>query len=468
MQKITYLIKNKNSLKCCAIPLIIYSGISSATENFSLQQQLKLPNWLTLKIDHRTRYEGYNRAFKSNKLGGDQTIVFRTNVFMGINYDNFQLGTEFIDSRITLEGSNTPMSTSLINQTDLLQAYLAWQSSDFLKSGLNFKFKAGRQTMDVGSRRLIARNRFRNTINNFTGLDTTLSQGDWQLRNFIVLPVSRLPNDKASLRAGRTEFDQADFERIFAGTFFSMKNLLLDSKGEVYLYYLSEDDTKKTPTKNRKLFTPGVRWVKAAKPKQFNFEIETVLQAGTSYASSASSDTQRLNHFAYFSHLALGYSFDAPWQPQLMLQYDYASGDKNPHDNNNNRFETLYGARRFEFGPTSIWGAFARANINSPGMRLKFKPHKTITGFIAHRAYWLASSKDSWTGTGIRDSTGNSGSYVGQQMEMRLRWQAIPKTLQFESGWAHLFKGSFAKNAPNAPSDKRDSDYFYFQTSIHI
>jgi hypothetical protein len=25
-----------------------------------------------------------------------------------------------------------------------------------------------------------------------------------------------------------------------------------------------------------------------------------------------------------------------------MLQYDYASGDKNPNDNENNRFETLY------------------------------------------------------------------------------------------------------------------------------
>lgn len=214
--------------------------------------------------------------------------------------------------------------------------------------------------------------------------------------------------------------------------------------------------------------TYGFRWFRKAKTNQFDFEIETALQTGTSRASSSTSDTKRLNHFAGFGHAAIGYSFDTPWKPQIMLQYDYASGDKNPNDNENNRFETLYGARRFEFGPTSIWGAFARANINSPGIRLKFKPHKTITGFIAHRAYWLAQSKDSWTGAKIRDVTGNSGAYIGQQMEMRLRWQAIPKTLQFETGWAHLFKGSFAKNAPNAPSNKSDVDYFYFQTSLHI
>jgi hypothetical protein len=462
------MIKNKKLAHCCALTLGLYSGLNQASENWSVQKQLNLPHWVTLKIDHRTRYEGYDSAFKKGQSGGDQVIAFRTNVFLGINYNNVELGTEFIDSRITLEGSNTPMSTSLINQTDLLQAYLAWQSSDLFNSGLKFKIKVGRQTMDVGSRRLIARNRFRNTINNFTGLDTTLSQGTWHWRNFVVLPVSRLPNNKASLRSGRTEFDQENFERILAGTFLSIKNLPLNSIAELYGYYLSEDDTQQTHTKNRKLFTPGFRWFKKAKTNQFDFEIETALQTGTSYATSSASDQHRLNHFAYFSHAALGYSFDAPWQPQLMLQYDYASGDKDPNDNQNNRFETLYGARRFEFGPTSIWGAFARANINSPGIRLKFKPHKTITGFIAHRAYWLAQSKDSWTGAKIRDVTGNSGAYIGQQMEMRLRWQAIPKTLQFETGWAHLFKGSFAKNAPNAPSNKSDVDYFYFQTSLHI
>ncbi|MCF7969618.1 MAG: alginate export family protein [Methylococcaceae bacterium] len=460
--------KQKKLAQCCVLTLGLYSGLSQAIENWSVQKQLNLPDWLTLKIDHRTRYEGYDSAFKKGTSGGDQVIAFRTNVFMGIKYDNFELGTEFLDSRITLEGANTPINNTQINQTDLLQAYLAWQSGDFLGSGLNFNIKAGRQTMDVGSRRLIARNRFRNTINNFTGFDTLLSQGDWELRNFVVLPVSRLPSDKASLQAGQTEFDQEDFDRIFAGTFFSMKNLPLNSTGELYGYYLSEDDTPETLTKNRKLFTPGFRWFKKAQSNQFDFEIETALQTGTSYATSNAKDQQRLNHFAYFSHATLGYSFDAPWQPQLMLQYDYASGDKDPNDNENNQFETLYGARRFEFGPTGIWGAFARANINSPGIRLKIKPHKTLTGLIAHRAYWLAQSKDSWTGAGLRDTTGNSSSYLGQQMEMSLKWQAIPQLLDLESGWAHLFKGNFAKNAPNAPTNKNDADYFYFQTSIHI
>lgn len=461
--------KYLNVLKTSLFAIALQCNTSNAVADRLLQTQLQLPEWLTLKIDHRTRYEGYDNAFKTGTHGGDQVLAFRTNVFMGIKYDNFNLGAEFVDSRIALEGSNTPFNTSLINQTDLAQAYLAWQSHDIFNSGLSFSIKAGRQTMDVGSRRLVARNRFRNTLNTFTGIDTVISQTNtWHWRNFVVLPVSRLPNDKASLQTGRTAFDQESFARIFAGSFFSINHLPLNSQGELYLYYLNEDDTKNTKTKNRKLFTPGFRWIKTAKTNQFDFEIEAALQSGTSHATTAVSDQTRLKHFSYFGHMALGYSFDFPWKPQLILQYDYASGDKNPNDNKNDRYETLYGARRFEFGPTGIWGAFARANINTPGIRLKFKPNTNLTGFIAHRAYWLASNTDTWVGSGLRDKTGRSGSYIGQQMELRLRWKLIPKMVTLETGWAHLFKGAFAKNAPGSPANKNDSDYFYFQTTLFI
>ena len=53
-------------------------------------------------------------------------------------------------------------------------------------------------------------------------------------------------------------------------------------------------------------------------------------------------------------------------------------------------------------------------------------------------------------------------------MELRLRWKVIPKMITLEGGWAHLFKGSFAKNALGSPTDKSDSDYFYSQISLHI
>jgi hypothetical protein len=150
----------------------------------------------------------------------------------------------------------------------------------------------------------------------------------------------------------------------------------------------------------------------------------------------------------------------------LFLHYTYASGDRDPFDGSNERFDTLFGARRFEFGPTSIYGAFSRSNINSPGIRLQLRREPRWNAFIDYRAVWLASARDEWGGTGVRDPSGNSGSFVGQQVEMRLRWKLLPGNLMLEAGYAHLFAGEFIDEAPN--SNGGDTNYVYTQMLLRF
>ncbi len=340
------------------LALLLNANLSRAGETsaapWNVHNAAGLPDWLTFSVQQRTRYETLSNTFNKNGNGGDQVIAFRTNVFAEAAYEQFRLGAEFIDSRLELEDEGTPINTTHVNETELLQAYLAWQSDNFLDSGLNAEIKFGRQTMDVGSRRLVARNRFRNTINSFNGIHFELKNAHWQWRNFAVLPISRLPNDADSLRRGVVEFDEENFKVLFAGSFLSVSQLPFDSTGELYFFQLSEEDTATTASKNRNLSTPGMRWVRAPQKNRLDFELEAALQTGTSHASKDATDTTKLDHFAYFGHVAFGYTFDLPWSPRLLLQYDYASGDKDPNDGKNGRFETLYGARRFEFGPTGI------------------------------------------------------------------------------------------------------------------
>jgi hypothetical protein len=83
---------------------------------------------------------------------------------------------------------------------------------------------------------------------------------------------------------------------------------------------------------------------------------------------------------------------------------------------------------------------------------------------------WLASARDAWTTTplttegSLQDKTGRSGDFLGHQIEASITWNVIPKNLTLETGWVHLVKGEFAQNAPEAPKDKRDTNYFYVQT----
>ncbi len=303
------------------------------TKQWNIRDAAGLPDWLKFSIDHRTRYETLDVPFRRGATGRDQILAFRTLVFAEVAYGSFRLGAEFIDSRIALDDAQTPINTTLVDETDLLQAYLTWQTENFLGTNWSVYAKGGRQTMDFGSRRLIARNRYRNTINAFTGLDFNLQDsGHWQWRSFFVLPVNRLPNDRQSIDRDVVEFDRESFDVFFTGTYFSVKNLPNRTLGEIYLYYLNENDNKFTGTKNRKIFTPGIRWYRKPAVSQFDFELETALQTGTSRATNSATNQQELNHFAYFGHASIGYTFDYPWEPRFILQYDYASGDENPND----------------------------------------------------------------------------------------------------------------------------------------
>lgn len=431
-----------------------------------LADAIKAPDWLSLSGSQRTRFETLDGQFRAGRNGGDQVLVFRTTLHGELRLEDLRLSIELADSRAKLADSGTPLSTGIVNTLELLQAYVRLTTDDLFAEGATSVLTAGRMTMDVGSRRLVARNRFRNTINSFTGLDWQWTGADGRhARAFVTLPVDRRPKRFAELIDNERSFNRASTDVVFWGLFYQPPDLPWGDDGEAYLFGLHERDSARRATRNRQLLTPGIRLRRPAAKGAFDYEIESVFQLGTSRSSTAATNTTDLDHFAHFQHVEAGYSFDAFWSPRLAAQFDYASGDRDPNDGANERFDTLFGARRFEFGPTGIYGPFARANLITPGLRLQLKPRSDIGVMLAHRAYWLASDRDAWTTSGVRDTTGTTSSYLGQQVEARLRWDLLPGNLRLEAGAAHLFDGTFMKDAPNA-TRQGDATYVYTQLAF--
>jgi hypothetical protein len=176
----------------------------------------------------------------------------------------------------------------------------------------------------------------------------------------------------------------------------------------------------------------------------FNYEIEGGFQRGESTALQGST-LRLLDHEAYYVHAEIGYAFDVKWTPNLLLQYDRASGDKDPADDRTERFNPLFGERRFDTGPTGIYGAFQRSNIASPGVRLTFNPAPRWRAMVAYRSFRLAAARDGWVGSGWRDPTGQAGSSLGRQIESSFTWAAIPDRLSVETGFASTHMGRFAR-----------------------
>jgi hypothetical protein len=134
-----------------------------------------------------------------------------------------------------------------------------------------------------------------------------------------------------------------------------------------------------------------------------------------------------------------------------VISYDRASGDR--RSSSYGRFDTLYGARVFEFGPSSLYGLVGRANLSSPEVRVEVKPDKRMDGYVAVRPLWLESATDTFSSSGLRDVSGSSGRYGGTQFDVRARYWLTPDKVRVAAGVAVLAKGRFLETAPRAPAN---------------
>lgn len=407
--------------------------------------------------EHRTRFESLNgqfRATPSLPRTEDQWFV-RTSLRGDFARQGYGATVELMDSRAFHVRDNGASNTGTVNTTDLVNANLSVKVNPFGDG--DGRLLVGRYTMTVGSRRFVIRNGYRNTVNTFTGLDYAWTNGGDHVHAFWTLPVRRRPFDGPSLRDNEFEWDDQDKDLQFYGVFAS-RQLDDATKLEVFAYGLDEDAPN---TRNRRLVTPGARLVRPALPGAVSFELEGAVQVGDSQATVGG---PKLDHSAWFGHASVGYTMDAAMQPTVRLAIDYASGDRDPTDGDNNQFDRLYGAPRFDFGPTGLWGVIQRSNFQAPELRFSIKPSARSTWMFAFRDLQLASSRDVWVGAGVRDATGQSGRQVGKHYEIRGQYEVFEKTMFFEIGGGYLVAGSFLDRAPNSRGG-RDSRYAYAQVT---
>jgi len=418
---------------------------------------LRLPDWLDLAFENRTRFESYDHPWRANQAIGngrtDAQVAMRSRVRIGLGGDGpLRLLFEGQDSRSFMDKDRGDFrDATTVNEFDVLQLLGSLTVKNVFGTGLRTDIHFGRMTMDFGRRRFIARNDFRNTTNSFDGFHWQLAQDkSWRIRAFAVQPVVR---DDVRL-------DQQYHNLLFWGTYVESRHF---PWFQVDAYYFGLNDQRvPNGTAHRTYSTAGGRLYKDPKPGQLDYEIETSWQTGHRGIT---------DHFAHFQHLDLGYTFNLPWTPRLVFHYDYASGDRQPGDSQDEGFDTLFGARRFEFGPTGIWGPFFRTNLNSPGWRLIVTPAPNVIMQVKHRISYLAQSKDFFGSSGLRDTTGNAGTSLGHDVELRAQW-AVTSNLDFDVGYVHWFKGSYFNNpailAQLPSGGNKDSDYFYASIRVRL
>jgi len=441
------------------------SPVRLRQSQFHLDQALHVPDWLHLGVDFRTRYESYSQPIKKNETTGGAQFSERTDVNMEMRYKPFKFHAEFLDTR-PLYNYGVIVSGTMENQNDMLQLYGSLWTDNFLGSGQPTELQIGKFTQAFGKGRLIARSFYSNAPYSFVGAHWSWGKStDWQVRAFAMRPVKNQ----------QTSPDTVDSDTNFFGlSYLNQRRPWLHA--ELYTFTLTQTSEAQgvngrsqeqiTTGRRPHLTTMGFRVFQPEATGAFNYEIESTYQFGQSALQPGGPP---LTTFSFFQHGELGYTFNVRWTPSIRLEYDYASGDKNPTDNQNGRFDPLFGTYGFSFTPTGIWGLFKRSNINSPGYVVSVQPVKNVRASFKQRFWLLAQARDEFQGADLQDPTGQAGTSLGSDLDTRLAWTAGPNLI-VEGGWLYLIKGNYYSNlltqgVPGSPNDK-NANYMFLSVRL--
>lgn len=385
------------------------------------------PHWLQLHAEHRTRYETIDTRFRAGEVGGDQHLAFRSRVQLRAATSRAWAYTEIEDARVALDDSASTVTSALETRTKVLQLHggLAWRGLG--GRSLAVQVEGGRFSRDFGVRRLIARNAYRNTTNAFDGVIARLSGPAWSVQALATRPVFYTYPSTAR---------DARFDRTRMNAVYATSSAVRQANADAYVI-LWRDGASRSAADRRSLHTIGGRLFGTFGPdRRAEYDVETAIQGG---------QVGPRTHRAWFQHGQLGFNWPGTFgRPRLLGTWDYGSGDPTPDDARSGTFDPLLGARRFELGPTGLYGLLGRSNVVTPGVWLIARPRAALETSVQFHAIWLDEARAPWLPAGLTDPTGRAGRRVGEQTELRLRYRFTPR-LDFDGAVTIFNEGPFVR-----------------------
>ena len=120
---------------------------------------------LTLGANTRLRYETIEGQPRVGFNESDDLLNIRTIVTGEYRKGQLRVGAELYDSRVYGGDAGTPITTGEVNTLELVQAFVGYEVPEAFGAGTKVALQAGRFTLNLGSRRLVAADDYRNTTN---------------------------------------------------------------------------------------------------------------------------------------------------------------------------------------------------------------------------------------------------------------------------------------------------------------
>jgi hypothetical protein len=395
-------------------------------------------NWIDIGLNYRMRFERRDNDFRRNTSKLDTVFLSRTQAYFGIKniIDPLRFAIELQDSRS--DGSRFSSQSDDVNKLDIIQGYgeLYFKEPKFIDRPIILR--AGRMSYEVLDRKLFSRNDWGNTANAFQGFRAIVGEkeNDWQIDSFALQPIiTRMENP-----------DSPNQDQWFYAGILNWRRW--SDIITIQPFYFRLDEKPSSDNAATKLHSSGVRLFGAVGKTGFDYDLIGAYQFGAN-------DGKKNNAYGYATEV--GYSFLSEFKPRLSAIYGYASGDKNPNDNKNQRFNRFFGFNR----PWSNSNHIEWENLKTFKSRAELSVSKKLKMEGSYNFYWLANKTDSWERANLRDKTGNSGNEIGQDIDFRTHYR-INNNIKTTLGYAHFIPGKFAKSVGRGGV----SDFVYFEITL--
>jgi hypothetical protein len=289
--------------------------------------------------------------------------------------------------------------------------------------------RVGRQELVFGEQRLVGHVSWLNAARTFDAAKVTLRAPALSLDVFGASVVRILD--------GR--FDRSGNGTRFAGAYATAPTLIPLGTLEPYVFFRRDVNlpTETLAAGNLAQTTIGVR-LAGRLPARLDYGVEMALQRGSLGTDDVS---------AWAGHWQLRESFAGAGTVKLTGEYNYASGDEDPADGVRGTFDQLYPTPHDKYGLADQIGW---KNIHHVRAGFEITPVRALPIATNYHSWWLAERRDGIYTAGsaalVRVAGGAAGRHVGQEIDVQVT-RALTPQLQLAAGYAHIFTGSFLKQA---------------------
>ena len=356
------------------------------------------------------------------------------------------------------------------DEFDLRQAFV--ELADYGKFPLGLT--AGRQPLSYGDRRFLADPIWTNAGRTFDA-----ARLRWQTKTARVDAFWGRP-----VQIKEHVFDDSDAADHVAGIYASTSAVGPQTTDVFYIYRDKGDTQPDLDPQNRldprgtsagsaqRIHTLGTRWKsERGALRGWDYGLEAALQWGDYWTGERT--TPRLDQRAWAAHLEGGYTFEsAVWRPRFGLEYNHATGDRDPNDRASESFQNLFASNHDKYG---YLDAFAWRNLHDARVQWNGRPSNTLDVEVSCHAFWLAETSDYWFRSNglspLRTQTSDGRDvraiharrFAGHEIDFAVKWSPAGP-FQIEAGYSHFFAGSYLRETgPHA-----DADFAYVMTTINF